>query len=55
MFLLGSIWHCTHFVPIVSEYAKVVNLGTIHVYETVVPLQKFLTCLVCGACTEQTL
>ena len=29
MFLLGSIWHCTHFVHAVSEHEKVVNLGTV--------------------------
>jgi len=55
MLLLVSIWYCTHFVPTVSEHAKVVNLGTFQVYATIVPLRKFFTCLVCGACIEQTL
>ena len=48
MFLLGSIWHCTHFVHAVSEHEKVVNLGTFQVYATIVPLRKFFTSLVCG-------
>lgn len=36
MFLLGSIWHCAHFVPLVSGHAKVANLDTLHVYATAV-------------------